>query len=114
MPNRYLEKYFMAEGKGFRVKEETRKRVTFHQVNLVEPSQSYFLNDMDVIFCRNVIIYFNLDVKKKVIANFFDRLKAGGYLLLGHSESLSYVTPVFELKHFKKDMVYHKAAGLNG
>jgi chemotaxis protein methyltransferase CheR len=66
------------------------------------------LGRMDLIFCRNVIIYFDLAAKKRVIESFFTSLQDGGYLLLGHSESLMNVTTQFELRHFKNDMVYQK------
>ncbi len=63
---------------------------------------------MDVIFCRNVLIYFHPDSKKKLIQNFFQRLNDGGYLLLGHAESLINISTSFTLKHLKSDMVYQK------
>jgi chemotaxis protein methyltransferase CheR len=63
---------------------------------------------MDVIFCRNVIIYFDLNGKKRVIETFHQRLQPDGFLLLGHSESLINVTTAFRLRHFKHDMVYQK------
>ena len=66
------------------------------------------LGKMDLVFCRNVIIYFDLDAKKKVVGNFFNVLSEGGFLLLGHSESLMNVSTQFTLRHFKTDMIYQK------
>jgi chemotaxis protein methyltransferase CheR len=66
------------------------------------------LGKMDLIFCRNVIIYFDLAAKKRVVESFFNTLSEGGYLLLGHSESLMNVTTRFTLRHFKNDMIYQK------
>jgi chemotaxis protein methyltransferase CheR len=63
---------------------------------------------MDAIFCRNVIIYFDLDAKKRVIRTLHDRLIPGGYLLLGHSESLINISTDFKLRHFTNDMLYQK------
>jgi chemotaxis protein methyltransferase CheR len=63
---------------------------------------------MDVVICRNVIIYFDADTKKRVIKTFHDKLRPGGYLLLGHSESLVNVTADFELKHLSRDLVYRR------
>ena len=63
---------------------------------------------LDVIFCRNVIIYFDEPSKKKVVASYHRRLVPGGYLLLGHSESLISLSTDFRLKHLKNDMVYQK------
>jgi len=55
-----------------------------------------------------VLIYFDLDARKKVIKSFHERLVDGGYLLLGHAESLMNISTAFMLKHFKHDMVYQK------
>ena len=63
---------------------------------------------MHIIICRNVIIYFDNDAKKKVVENFHNGLIDGGYLLLGHSESLMNLSTAFTLKHFEHDMVYQK------
>ena len=63
---------------------------------------------MDIIFCRNVIIYFDREAKKKVIGSFYDKLREGGYLLLGHSESLINISNAFVLRTLKNDMVYQK------
>ncbi|MHB8483331.1 MAG: CheR family methyltransferase [Nitrospiria bacterium] len=109
-PSKYLEKYFIKDEIGYRIMDPVKERVVFFQINLIDPDKMFFLNEMDVIFCRNVIIYFGLDIKKKVIGTFYEKLKKDGFLLLGHSESLSYITPDFELRHFKKDMVYQKQA----
>ncbi len=65
---------------------------------------------MDIIFCRNVIIYFDRDAKKKVIESFHDKLRDNGYLLLGHSESLINISNAFVLRTLKNDMVYQKPA----
>jgi chemotaxis protein methyltransferase CheR len=63
---------------------------------------------MDVIFCRNVLIYFDQMSRKKVVEIFYERLMNGGYLLLGHAESLINLSTAFTLRHFKHDMVYQK------
>jgi chemotaxis protein methyltransferase CheR len=63
---------------------------------------------MDVVLCRNVLIYFDHPSRKKVIDMFYERLVDGGYLLLGHAESLINISAAFTLRHFKHDMVYQK------
>ena len=60
---------------------------------------------MDVIFCRNVLIYFDDASRRRVIDMFYDRLLPGGYLLLGHSESLLNLSTAFELVHLREDLV---------
>jgi chemotaxis protein methyltransferase CheR len=69
---------------------------------------------MDIIFCRNVIIYFDQLAKKKVIEVFYRMLHEGGYLLLGHSESLMNISTAFVLRHLKNDMVYQKPRSIGG
>ena len=63
---------------------------------------------MDVILCRNVIIYFDPESKRKVIEMFEQKLRPGGHLLLGHSESLINLSTSLELRHLKNDLVYRK------
>jgi chemotaxis protein methyltransferase CheR len=107
----YRQRYFTAESPGkARVKDEVRGLVTISHLNLFDAARVALLGRMDVIFCRNVIIYFDLNGKKKVIETFFQRLHQEGFLLLGHSESLINVTTTFRLRHFKHDMVYQRPA----
>lgn len=91
-----------------RIKDEVKNLVSISHLNLFDSARIALLGRMDVIFCRNVIIYFDRPGKKKVIENFFQRLVPGGYLLLGHSESLVNLSTLFQLRHFKHDMVYQK------
>jgi chemotaxis protein methyltransferase CheR len=63
---------------------------------------------MDAIFCRNVLIYFDHPSRRKVIEMFHERLVEGGFLMLGHAESLINLSTAFNLRHFKYDMVYQK------
>lgn len=105
----YIRKYFTDEGEGnYRIVDPVRSLVNFSLLNLVDPFKVRVVGKMDVIFCRNVIIYFDRDTKKKVINNFYDRLTEEGYLLLGHSESLMNISTDFMLRHFKNDLVYQK------
>jgi chemotaxis protein methyltransferase CheR len=104
----YLNKYFTEEDGAFRIADQIRKYVNFSYLNLLDPFKIKFMGKMDVIFCRNVLIYFDGASRKRVIEHFFDRLVEGGYLLLGHAESLINISTAFTLKHFKNDMVYQK------
>lgn len=107
----YVRKYFTEEGGGdYRITDPVRGLVNFSLLNLLDPFKVRFVGEMDVIFCRNVIIYFDQDSKKKVINRFHDRLTEEGYLLLGHSESLMNISTAFVLKHLKNDLVYQKAS----
>lgn len=92
----------------YRIKEEVRTMVTFGKVNLLDEQKTGIFSELDVILCRNVIIYFDVDAKKKVIENFYRKLRKEGFLLLGHSESLLSLSTKFKLRHMKNDMVYQK------
>lgn len=102
-------RYFTPEGpQKWRLKEEIRKKVSFQRFNLFDVDRYALFAAFDVIFCRNVIIYFDLEAKVRVVERFFDKLAQGGYLLLGHSESLISVTEKFKLIHLPNDLVYRK------
>ena len=101
------------EGKA-RIKDEVRNLVSIKHLNLFDQSGIALLGKMDVIFCRNVIIYFDQVGKKNVIESFFQRLEHEGFLLLGHSESLINLSTAFHLRHFQHDMVYQKPMPILG
>jgi chemotaxis protein methyltransferase CheR len=103
------EKYFTKEGdNAWRVKDEIRNRISFGRLNLYDEGRVSLLGHLDVVFCRNVIIYFDDASKRVVVTNFYNRLSDGGYLLLGHSESLISLSTQFKLRHLKNDMVYQR------
>ncbi len=104
----YIRRYFKEQEGAFRVNDEVRELVTISHLNLFDQNRLALLGKMDVIFCRNVIIYFDQIAKKRVVESFYKSLREGGYLLLGHSESLMNISTAFALKHLKNDMVYHK------
>jgi chemotaxis protein methyltransferase CheR len=104
-----LAKYFIEEEKGdYRIADRVRELVSFSCLNLLDPYKTSLISNMDVVFCRNVIIYFDKEAKKKVIESFYEKLREGGYLLLGHSESLINISNAFALRTLKNDMVYQK------
>lgn len=111
---RYLKRFFQEQDGGFRVKDEVRELVTISHLNLFDQNRLALLGKMDVIFCRNVIIYFDQVAKKRVVETFYRMLHDGGYLLLGHSESLMNISTAFSLKHLKNDMVYQKPCSSGG
>jgi chemotaxis protein methyltransferase CheR len=104
----YLEKYFTDVDGRKRINDSIRNLVNFGYLNLFDTDRICLVGKMDVIFCRNVIIYFDREGKKKVIRNFENRLVSKGYLLLGHSESLMNLSTAFRLEHLKNDMVYQR------
>jgi len=103
------DRYFTREPDGsWRIRDEVRNRVSFGRLNLYDEPRVSLLGHVDIIFCRNVIIYFDDASKRVVVGSFYNRLVDGGYLLLGHSESLISLSTQFKLRHLKNDMVYQK------
>jgi len=105
-----IDRYFNKEGNQYRISDRVKKNVIFVHFNLVETTKLHMINLMDLIFCRNVIIYFYRHARKTVVGIFHEKLKDNGYLFLGHSESLINISTSFALRHLKHDMVYQKLA----
>jgi chemotaxis protein methyltransferase CheR len=101
-------RYFEEKDGHWRISDEVKKHVDFIHINLMDRSRIALLGSMDVILCRNVIIYFDGDGKRRVIRTFEEKLRPGGHLLLGHSESLINLSTSLELRHLKTDLVYRK------
>ncbi len=109
MDEYYLKKYFKpVGGDRFKINDRIREKVMFGKVNILDTSRLVLYGLLDAIFCRNVLIYFDLPAKKKAVDNMYERLRSGGFLLLGHSESLLGIDARLKLVHFKHDLVYQK------
>ena len=104
-----LERHFVRQGPGAAVKDAIRKMVMLRHGNLVEPASFAGLAPVDVIFCRNVLIYFSDTMIRKVVQSFHELLAPGGHLFLGHAESLSRITDLFTPVRFQGAMVYQKS-----
>lgn len=113
-PPHHLVRFFEAAGGRWRVREEIRGWVTFGQLNLLSEDTRRLVPRMDAVFCRNLLIYLDLPARRRVLASLYDRLWEGGYLLLGHSESLINLTTDFELVHLQSDLVYRRPARAGG
>lgn len=105
-----LRKYYepVPGAKEFRVRDEVRKYIKFSRLNLLDDSRMVFVKSIDVIFCCNVLIYFDGVSKKRVIQHFYNNLLANSYLFLGHAESLFGIHDDFRLVHFPGAMAYIK------
>lgn len=109
-PPGVIERHFVETPGGFRVGDEVRALCHFGRLNLLDDEQIVFVGRADAVFCRNVLIYFDKRSKSKGISVLYDRLNPGGYLLLGHTESLLNLSTAFELAHLSEDLAYRKPA----
>ncbi|WP_045221810.1 CheR family methyltransferase [Desulfonatronum thioautotrophicum] len=108
-PKDIVGKYFIQEDGRFRVRQELKSLVTFGQLNLNDRGQIKMIPRSEIIFCRNVIIYFDDAMKKRVISEFYDNLVPDGVLFIGHSESLHHVSRTLRPQHHPGSIVYSKA-----
>ncbi len=110
-PQEIVRRYFDDDGQGrFRVKNEVRNLVQFGQINLSDRFQVKRVERSQIVFCRNVIIYFDEDMKRQAIGSYYDNLLPDGYLFIGHSESLHNLSRAFKPIHHPGTIVYKKEA----
>jgi chemotaxis protein methyltransferase CheR len=108
-PELFKRKYFTAvDDKKLQVKPEVKKLISFSRLNLQDDSRMLFMKGMDLIFCCNVLIYFDGPSKGKVVDHFFSNLNSGGYFFLGASETLLKMNDKFHLVHFPGAIAYWK------
>lgn len=109
-PKHIIDKYFIKEGQEYRIKPNIKSLVSFGIINLKDKVQLSRIERSQIVFCRNVIIYFDDEMKKQVISAFYDNLLPGGELIIGHSESLHSITKAFKLEHYTGTIIYRKQA----
>lgn len=108
LPVPLLRKYFTRVRDGYQLCDDVRETVEFTRVNLSDRADTRPYRDFDVVFCRNLLIYFD-DVSRKAAAEtFYDALKPGGVICLGHSESMSRISSLFTVRRFPEAIVYQK------
>lgn len=108
IPPHYLEKYFDVDNGKYYLHDEVKKLVRFENLNLYDRARMKRLSQFDVIFCCNVLIYFDQKSKIQVVADLYDALNAGGYLFIGYAETLHGISSAFKLINFPKTVVYKK------
>jgi len=109
LPKPYLAKYFKPLPDGdFKLSRDVVDAVEFSRINLNDPAETRRFRDIDLIFCRNLLIYFD-DISRRVAAEaMYDALRPGGFICLGHSESMSRISSLFDVRRFPDAMVYQK------
>ena len=106
-----VSKYFEAtSSESWKILADLRESVRFTRVNIMEARETRPCGQFDVIFCRNVLIYFD-DTSRRIAAeNLYENLVPGGYICLGHTESMSRITPLFNVRRFADAIVYQRPA----
>ena len=109
VPPPYLDRYFTKNGHGkYNVRPEVRGMVRLSNINLFDNLKLRMFRGMNIVFCRNMLIYFDEAAKKRVIANIYDSLAPGGYLFIGHAESLFNISRAFKLVNINNILIYQK------
>jgi chemotaxis protein methyltransferase CheR len=108
VPPEYLDRHFIREGESYTVRPNTAALVTLQHLNLNDRMAMRAMRDFDFIFCRNVLIYFDDRSRKAAVDHFYNALNHGGYLFLGHSESVGRISSAFRLKRSGGHLIYVK------
>jgi chemotaxis protein methyltransferase CheR len=112
VPAAWQERYFTPVGAGrFQLTADVRGAVTLHRVNVCDTAAMRVFRDFDVIFCRNVLIYFDELSSRRAAENLYGALRPSGFLFLGHSESMSRISPIFTPSRLPEGIVYQRPTG---
>ena len=104
----YLKKYFKPVGNAFEIDPVIKKVVSFKNFNLFDDISMRSMVNFDIIFCANVLIYFDVKAKVKVVSNLYNSLNKGGYLFIGYAETLHTISKAFTIISFPKTIGYKK------
>lgn len=108
-PAEMCERYFRAHGRDFQLDEKVRSCVSFEERNLLDDAPSFWQPDsFDVVFCRNVIMYFTPEAMRSVVARITRSLTLGGFLFLGHAETLRGISQDHHLCHTHNTFYYQR------
>jgi len=108
VPPEYLEKYFIRRQDKYLINLAARKNVTFMKLNLMNDADMSLITGCDFIFCRNCLIYFDDHSRRSVLAKFYDSLNPGGFVFLGHSESVGRISSAYQVQKIGDTIVYSR------
>lgn len=108
IPKNILNQWFRKRKLGYELSDDLQGVVDFHVVNIFDKDQVRQLGKFDVIFSRNMLIYFDDASRKEVAMTFYDSLNPGGYVLLGHAEYMSRIVSVYTAKKVDSTLIYQK------
>lgn len=108
IPEDYYAKSFSKKAGGHAVLPRLKNHIKFEQLNLADRNRMREQRSYDAIFCRNALIYFDEHARRQVVDDFYHALRPGGFIFLGHSESVGRITTKFQLRRFGKNLAYQK------
>jgi chemotaxis protein methyltransferase CheR len=109
LPTHLKSQYFREQVDGdYQLIDDLRQSVEFTRANLTELADTRRFRKVDVIFCRNLLIYFDDESRRQAAEAFYDALNPGGFICLGHSESMSRISGLFNVRKFPDAIVYQK------
>ncbi len=109
LPPHLVAKYFEHDGdETWKIIDDLRQSVRFTTANIVDPAETRLHGRFDVIFCRNVLIYFDDTSRRTAAENLYENLLPGGFICLGHTESMSRISPLFDVARFADAIVYQR------
>lgn len=109
LPSHLLGKYFEpGERETWRIVDDLRDSVRFTHSNIIDRAQTRPHGEFDIIFCRNVLIYFDEAARRSAAENLYENLYPGGFICLGHTESMSRISPLFTVARFPSAIVYQR------
>lgn len=109
VPPAYLQRYFTVPSSGkYAIDQDIKDMVVFEHLNLMDRRALRYEEDYDFVFCRNVLIYFDDVSRKQVVDKFYGLLRSGGYIFLGHAESLSRISSAFKIRRLSNHIVYQR------
>jgi chemotaxis protein methyltransferase CheR len=108
VPPEYLDKYFTRRNDKHLINLNVRKPITFKRINLMDKNAMSNIVGCDFIFCRNCLIYFDDESRKDVLSSFYNSLNPGGFIFLGHSESVGRISSAYKVQRIGDTIVYSR------
>lgn len=108
VPPALLKKHFIADGEQYAVSPRLKRLVKFANLNLYDSPRIRMIRGIDVVFCRNCLIYFDTKARQRIVDHLYDSLRPGGYLVIGFSESLHNVSRAFRPINANRSVIYQK------
>jgi chemotaxis protein methyltransferase CheR len=100
--------FWQVDEEHWRIIDDLRQSVSFVPANLMDTLETRRQGRFDIVFCRNVLIYFDEAARRRAAENLYETLLPGGFICLGHTESMSRISPLFDVRRFAEAIVYQR------